>query len=704
MNHTYHKLRFAVAAILLAGLVSPCANASGDAPQVKKHAATKKAKTPPPPSVEEQIQALRQALESQGNRINGLQNDLSEKNSRLKQAEQEAAEAKAAAAKAEAAISVQQQAVNDNASAAAALQTTVADLRGKQAVLATTVSDESTKIKKAIENPSVLHYKGITLTPTGFFNGETVYRSHATGGEEATPWSSLPYEGADSYSMSEVFLTGRQSRIGVTAEGKARWGTMRAILEGDFLGVGTTSNDNQSSSYIYRQRIALAEAETNSHWTFSGGQGWTLASENKSGISTAAGNIALPAQIDPNYVAGLVWARMGFLRLTKSFSKAAFAISAENPQLLYTATLAGNTPYAVVGSAGLSAGLLNQTISACSPSTSIVNYTNQVDGATEIAIPVYKTVNSCANLANISFNKAPDMVFKAAFDPGFGHYEVFGIARFFHQTVYPGETTNSNLYGGLKDIVTGAVVAPALTTAGAISNSIALGGVGGSMRFQVMANKLALGAKALFGPGVGHFGASTLSDATSNASGELVPIHNLSGLLTAEVTPTPRLQVYMYYGGDYAGREDEARSGATTLGAPTAEFCLTGTSTCTTAPTAAQMAAGGTWGSHWSAPSAAAVGYGSRLLSNSACHTETAPGYNGSSTGYYAGGSCGAQTRDVQEGTLGYWYDIYKGDRGRLRQGIQYSYSVREGWSGAAGIGAKGLENMVFTSLRYYLP
>jgi len=133
-------------------------------------------------------------------------------------------------------------------------------------------------------------------------------------------------------------------------------------------------------------------------------------------------------------------------------------------------------------------------------------------------------------------------------------------------------------------------------------------------------------------------------------------------------------------------------------------FCLTGTATCTNSPTAAQMAAGGTWGAHWGAPSAAAVGYGSRLLSNAACNVTTAPGFNGSSTGYYPGGSCGTQTRDVQEATGGYWYDIYKGDRGRLRQGIQYSYVVREGWSGAAGIGAKGIENMVFTSFRYFLP
>ena len=44
------------------------------------------------------------------------------------------------------------------------------------------------------------------------------------------------------------------------------------------------------------------------------------------------------------------------------------------------------------------------------------------------------------------------MMVKVAFDPGLGHYEVFGIAGFAHETVYPGETTNSNLYGGNTDV------------------------------------------------------------------------------------------------------------------------------------------------------------------------------------------------------------------------------------------------------------
>ncbi len=61
------------------------------------------------------------------------------------------------------------------------------------------------------------------------------------------------------------------------------------------------------------------------------------------------------------------------------------------------------------------------------------------------------------------------------------------------------------------------------------------------------------------------------------------------------------------------------------------------------------------------------------------------------------------QTGDVQEGTGGYRHDNYKSNRGRLRQEFQYSYVASEGWSGADGIGAKGIENMAFTSLRYFL-
>jgi hypothetical protein len=95
--------------------------------------------------------------------------------------------------------------------------------------------------------------------------------------------------------------------------------------------------------------------------------------------------------------------------------------------VLYTATLAGNTPYAVLGSTGANGGNYNAAISTCSPSTSIVKYTNEVNGGVDTYLPVYKTVNSCANITNISFNVMPDIIVKAAFDPSLGHFEFFGI-------------------------------------------------------------------------------------------------------------------------------------------------------------------------------------------------------------------------------------------------------------------------------------
>jgi hypothetical protein len=644
--------------------------------------------------------------------IDGLKSNLADKDAQLKQAQQAAADAQAAAAKAQEAATAQQQAVSDNAAAVTTLQTTVTDLKGNQVSLATTVSDETAKIKKDIASPDVLHYKGVTLTPGGFAAAETVWRAKATGGDIPTAFNALPYESADAYQLSEFYGSGRQSRISLSADGKTNWGTLRGYYEADWLGTGITSNNNQSNSYVLRQRVIYAQAETNSRWAFTGGQMWSLATENGKGITAVPSNELTPLTIDPNYVAGFVWTRQYGFRVVKSFKNAAFGLSVENPQLLYTASLAGSSPYAVLGSAGANGGNYNAAISTCSPSTSIVNYSNQKEtdsagNTIDVAVPVYKTVNGCADIATLSFNDAPDIIGKVALDPGWGHFELFGIAGFAHETVFPGETTNSYLYGGNKEITTGLAVAPALTTAGNVSNAIVLGGGGASLRIPVIPKVLTVGAKGLFGPGVGRYGDSTLADVTTNSWGGLEAIHNLSGLLTVEANPNPRLTLYLNYGGDYAGREDYSNPTLTTLGAPSAEFCPTtvGAFPCSTAPTAAQVAAGGAWGGHWGAPSAAAVGYGSRLLSNSACNTLAAPGYNGGgSTGYIPGGSCGAQTRDVQEMTGGYWYDIYKGEHGRLRQGIQYGYAVREGWSGASGIGAKGIDNMFWTTFRYYLP
>ena len=373
--------------------------------------------------------------------------------------------------------------ITENTQAVSSLQGAVTDLKTNNTSSTTTIQDNQAKVEKQITNPDVIHFKGITLSPTGsFLAGETVYRTNATGSDIPTPFSSLPYEHADAYALSEFYGTARQSRVALMAEGHTGSATLRGYYEADWLGTGVSSNNNESNSYVFRQRVLWGQAALNNGWAFTGGQLWSLATEDRKGISNLSGDILLPLTIDPNYVPGFVWERQYGFRVTKTIDNAAFGIAAENPQLLYTATLAGNTPYAVLGSAGTNGGLYNAAISTCSPSTSIVNYTNQVNGGVDTYLPVYKTVNACANIANYSFNTMPDIIVKAAFDPSFGHFEVFGIGRYAHETVYPGETTNGNLYGGLKDITTGATVAPALTTAGSYNNSIALGGLGASGR------------------------------------------------------------------------------------------------------------------------------------------------------------------------------------------------------------------------------
>jgi hypothetical protein len=61
------------------------------------------------------------------------------------------------------------------------------------------------------------------------------------------------------------------------------------------------------------------------------------------------------------------------------------------------------------------------------------------------------------------------------------------------------------------------------------------------------------------------------------------------------------------------------------------------------------------------------------------------------------------------EGTAGFWYKPYNGPKGRLQMGMQYSYITRDTWAGtnsykSAPYSPEAIDNMIFTSFRYYLP
>lgn len=339
-----------------------------------------------------------------------------------------------------------------------------------------------------------LRYKDITLSLKGsFLEGATVYRSAATGGGINTAMTKIPLEHSDAAQMSEFSGSGRQSRLALKATGELHNVKLTGYYEMDWLGTGITSNNNQSNSYVLRQRQLWAQAALSSGWSFTGGQMWSLATETTQGMEN--GTEILPSVIDPQYTAGFVWARQYGFRVTKDLGDTFWlGASAENPETLSPA--GSNLPTnLLIGSAGTGGGLYNPT-------------------------------------ADYSFNLAPDLIAKAVWEPGWGHYELFGIARFFRDRVYPAKTSS----------------------AGAYNDSTVAGGIGGGFRAPLARKRISVGLKGVWGEGVGRYGDSTIADITLRPDGQVAPLRAFSALGTLEAMATKRLSVYFNYGGDYVYR------------------------------------------------------------------------------------------------------------------------------------------------------
>ena len=130
---------------------------------------------------------------------------------------------------------------------------------------------ETQKRIAGVESPLAIHYKGVTITPGAFLAAETVYRQHALFADINTPFNSaIPFPGRGQYNTSEFFGSGRQSRLSFLVQGKLKSMNLTGYYEMDWLGVGVTSNNNESNSYVNRQRqlwgqVAHAE-RVEYHW------------------------------------------------------------------------------------------------------------------------------------------------------------------------------------------------------------------------------------------------------------------------------------------------------------------------------------------------------------------------------------------------------------------------------------------------------
>jgi type II secretory pathway pseudopilin PulG len=532
---------------------------------------------------QQQIQELMQQLQSRDQQIQQLQQQMNQVQSSANQAQE----------KADTAVSQSTQQKQD----VVAVRSDVTDL--KDSVTNTALAMQETQ-KAVNESPLALRIKGITLTPGGFLAAETVWRERGLASDVNTPFNSIPLPGSSQSSLSEFFASGRQSRVSLLAEGKLKDTKLTGYFETDFLSAGVTSNNNESNSYSMRQRQVWGQASLHG-WSFTGGQMWSLVTETRKGVDNRTE--ALPMTIDAQYHVGFSWARQYGFRVAKDFGdKVWLAFSVENPQTTFTAH--GNASNFLLGAPGTGGGLYNPT-------------------------------------ANYSFNSAPDIIAKAAFEPGWGHYEVFGVVSQFRDRVFPN----------------GAAATP--SAASAFNDSRVGGGIGANARGSLFHKHVDVGLHFLGGDGVGRYGTTGLPDATVRPDGTLALVRAYQALGTLE-WHSAKWDIYTNAGGEYAAR------------------------------TAYLNSAG------------KGVGYGSTLFSNAGCSTETLPGSNGFTPGALT--NCTGDTRNIIQGTFGFWYRFYKGPKGTVQWGPQYSYVVRNTWSGTAGSEPHGIENMFFTSFRYYLP
>jgi len=592
----------------------------------KKPVSKKAPKVVAESAMSRELRELREKQTAQQSQIDALTAANTAKDAALTQAQQDA---KGAEAQAQAATSAAQNVtttVQANSDAVQALKSNVTDLQTTNAGLASTISANKVELSEKIDSPTTIHYKGVTITPVAFFAMEGVYRQKSINSDINTPFNATPFSGSNEAKVSELNFSARQSRLGGLFEGNAGAFKLTGYFETDFLSAASTSNSNQTNSYSLRVRQAWGRAETKSGFAVTAGQTFSMVTED--GKSTDTRTEKLPGTVDAQYMVGFSFARQPGIRIQQKLGNPIFgnavtlAMSVEQAQIQSFTAVNAPTNF-FFGGAGTGGGLFAPTS----------NYANNV---------------------------APDLFAKIATDTKHSHFELGGTARFFRDRIYPASAQPGNNQPG---------VAGAL----AYNDTKIGGGVFASGRVS-FSKYLDMAVQGMAGQGTGRYGSAQLADVTVHPNGTLEPVRNAHGLFAIETHPQPKLDVFAYYGGEYAQRTQYATGVAAT------PF----------------------------------TGYGVISANDTGCSTEVNTSNGGGFTGSPATANCSANTRYIQEGVAGFTYRIVNSPKfGRLQYTATYSYLSRSAWTGiTAGTvlaptafgGPKAVNNMGHFGIRYYIP
>jgi hypothetical protein len=555
-----------------------------------------------------------------------LSGQLQQRDAAVQQLQQQVTALQSSAAQTQSTAQAASASGQETASRVTEVQSAVADLKAVDAKTTAALQKDEKRLAD-VESPTAIHFRGITLTPGGYIQAGTIYRTHNMNSDSADNFGQIPLDGSVNARMGEVRMSGRASRLSLRAEAAVGRAKIFGYVEGDFLGAAPTANESQTNSFTPRLRLAFTNIDLPGGWSVAAGQNWSLLQTTRRGIAPLSEWLA--SVIDNSYNAGFTYARQPSIRVTKAIGTHTWAaVSVENPEtVINVQCVYGTTP------------------ASCAPAT-LGNIQGLQNGGNTTS-----PNSGFAPTATPSTDVAPDFVGKVVFEPGWGHYEVKAIGRFFRDRVYPNFSTAS--------VVLGANVA------GVTNKVSAGGGLGLGAVLPVVKGKLDVEFQALGGKGIGRYGTTSGPDVTLKPDGTLVPVLGYQSVLGIEAHPTPKLDVYIYAGDEYYART--AYTSATAL--------FGATTKATNAPVV--------------------IGYGAPQFLDAGCNLE-APS---------ASQLClsGAQNRNVWAVQPGFWYRFWKGREGTLQFGFSYNYIHRQTWAGVGGT-PQGAEHILMTAWRYYLP
>jgi hypothetical protein len=447
------------------------------------------------------IQSIQRQIQSLQAQLKKVQAESAARDAQLQAAQADAAAAKAQAAAAQAATST------------AATAPSAAPFATPDAFVKRGKCDG----KYAANDPNKVSptfcLGNVSITLGGFIDVTGLYRSRDENAGLSSSFAGIPFPQSPNNHTGEFRGTAQATRFSTLLEANPYDGaTLDAYAELDLNSAGSSSNSTTTNSYTMRVRQAYVQFDdSNMNLHVLGGQAWSLLTPFSSGLTPR--KELIPQVIDANYTPGFFYARQPQIRVSTNIGSLLYlGASVEAPQSTF-----GGTAPKIAGTTILT-GTIGYSPTALSTSTA-------------------GTAGGGLNpLQSYSYNTVPDFVVKAALEPGFGHYELFGIARFIKdEKVAIGSGSDTSKFGG---------------------------GIGASAVLPVIPGRVDISGQVLAGYGIGRYGASGLPDATYKADGSPEPLPEIEALVGVTGHATPKLDLYGYVGTEQVERKYGTVGGA----------------------------------------------------------------------------------------------------------------------------------------------